>query len=103
MSFGPCPMIPFLSLYLIFCMCPPLILFALHFYFKSACLCAEKELSLVQKKGIEKTSSVGNSLTWSREHLPVAIKRMKVALMAAPGHEPLQGMIARAEEILNIE
>ena len=58
---------------------------------RCACLCAEKELSLGTK-----------DLTWSRSHLPEAIQRMQIALRVAPGHEPLQGMIDRAQQILNM-
>ena len=54
---------------------------------RCACLCAEKDAINVDK-------------AWTRQHLPTAIERLKLALQAAPGHEPLQMMTARAEQLL---
>eukprot|EP00980_Cylindrotheca_fusiformis_P009513 scaffold2077_cov119-Cylindrotheca_fusiformis.AAC.16 len=56
---------------------------------RCACLCAERELL-----------TASTDLPWSRKHLPLAIERMRIALDAAPQHEPLQQMIGRAEQIL---
>lgn len=61
---------------------------------RCACLCAERELSLTSKDGRNK------GMDWSRKYLPKAIERMRIALEAAPRHEPLHQMIARAEQIL---
>ena len=37
---------------------------------------------------------------WTLERMPKAIERLEMALMAAPGDEGLQGLLARAEELL---
>jgi tetratricopeptide (TPR) repeat protein len=60
---------------------------------RCACLCAEREAI---------TTGNGSTLRWTRTHLPVAIERLRLALQAAPGHQPLQGMLARAEELLEL-
>jgi hypothetical protein len=62
---------------------------------RCACLCAERELSLVAS-----SNGKNRGFSWSRENLPKAIERMRIALEAAPNHEPLQQMVARAEQIL---
>ena len=57
---------------------------------RCACLCAEQEV--VSKPVAERD--------WTRKHLPVATERLGIALASAPGHAPLQQMMARAHEML---
>mmetsp|Transcript_13749 Transcript_13749/g.20014 ORF Transcript_13749/g.20014 Transcript_13749/m.20014 type:complete len:505 (-) Transcript_13749:39-1553(-) len=65
---------------------------------RSALICAEYEYS----KGWHTYQTTGKQKerNWSKENLPIAIERLRTALIPAPDNEPMGEMLHRCEELL---